>query len=444
MGRLARPPSALHGAASAFTVNNPAKPPLFRPRAVEAAAGSQFGEPLRTHWRGVAVFTALAFAAIVGLLIFLSQVEYAPIHRVPAYTDARAGLVRLRSPADGLVVTRLAVKEGAQVKRGALLAVLGSDRLRSDGSSQHAAQRQRLQEQQAALQREGQAARREAAAQQAMISERLAGLRSEIVSLQADLHAGEQLLNSLGAQSEQVASMASQGYVTRLQAAQKRDEATAQASRVAAARAALARARRDMALAQAERALVETRLAGLTESRRRASGELERQAELADSEAERVIRAPEDGTVSSALIAEGQSVMLGQALLTLTPLGQPLVLRLLVPARAAAAVRPALAIKYVLQAYPQEKFGAFDAVIESVSDAPTMPGDMAPAGTGATGEPVYVALARLTGSPRGPHAELLALKPGLLAQALVPLERRSALEWLFEPLLRGFNESAAP
>jgi hypothetical protein len=30
----------------------------------------------------------------------------------------------------------------------------------------------------------------------------------------------------------------------------------------------------------------------------------------------------------------------------------------------------------------------------------------------------------------------------MLADALVPIERRTVLEWLFEPMLRGFHESA--
>ena len=30
----------------------------------------------------------------------------------------------------------------------------------------------------------------------------------------------------------------------------------------------------------------------------------------------------------------------------------------------------------------------------------------------------------------------------MLAEALVPIERRTVLEWLFEPLLRGLNDSA--
>lgn len=414
--------------------------PLFRPLAVETAAGSQIGDPLRTHWKGVTIFTAFAFTMVAALVAFVSVAEYAPIHRAVAFTDAQGGLVRLRSPADGLVVSRIAASEGAVVRQGDLLAVLGSDRLRSQGGSQHAAQQRMLLDEQAMIGREIEAARQEAAAQHALIDRRIAGLRAENANLKADLQWGEQLLASLSTQSEQVSAVAAQGYATTQQAAQKRDEVTAQASRVAIARAALARVERDTEIAQSERRLIDSRLAGLVENRRRSGGELERLMLAGDSEAERAIIAPQDGTLSAALISQGQSVALGQALFTITPLGQPLVLRLLVPARAIAAVRPGMDVKFVLRAYPQEKFGQFGARIESVSDAPAMPADMPQ--SGAAAEPVYVVQARPSAVLRAPGGQMLALKPGMLGEALVPVEQRTVIEWLFEPFLRGFNERA--
>src|SRR5262245_148256 len=84
--------------------------PLFRKVAVEAAAGSQLGEPLAAHWRGVKLFTLIAFCLVGGLFVFVANVDYAPIHRVPCYTDVRNGLARLNAPTDGQVLS-IAVSE---------------------------------------------------------------------------------------------------------------------------------------------------------------------------------------------------------------------------------------------------------------------------------------------------------------------------------------------
>jgi membrane fusion protein len=414
-------------------------PPLFRAVAVEASAGTQIGEPLSTHWRGVALFTLLAFVLIAALVAFAATTEYSPVHRVPSYVDPRGGLVRLSAPISGHV-RELAVEQGAWVQRGTLLAVLDSDPLRADGGSEHGALRRRLEDERATIDRETGAARQEADANQALIDRKLHGLRAERDALSAQIQASDELLTSLKTQNERIALVAAQGFVSKQQAAQKKDEVTSQQSRVAELRSALARIDLETATTEAERQVLAAKLQGLIENQRRSSGELERMIVQSDSEAEQAIRAPVDGVVSTALIASGQSVASGQPLFTIAPADAPLIVRLLVPARAAASVKGGLAVKLVFRAYPQEKFGQFDARIESVSDMPSLPSETEH--MYALSEPVFMAVASLPRPLRAPDGELLKIKAGMLADALVPIERRTVLEWLVEPLLSRFHESA--
>ena len=99
------------------------RPALFRRVAIDAASGTQIGEPLDTYWRGITVFTAIAFAVVAGLIVFTVVVEYAPIYRIASYTDVAGGLVRLSAPADGQI-RLITAGEGAQVTVGDVLAVL--------------------------------------------------------------------------------------------------------------------------------------------------------------------------------------------------------------------------------------------------------------------------------------------------------------------------------
>jgi membrane fusion protein len=415
--------------------------PLFRATAVEASAGTQIGEPLRTHWRGVALFTLLAFVLVAALVAFAATTEYSPIYRVPSYVDPRGGLVRLSAPISGHV-RELAVEQGSLVRRGMLLAVLDSDRLRADGGSQHGALTRRLDEERAIIEREMGAARQEADANQALIDRKLQGLRAERDALGVEIQTSNELLTSLKTQSELISSVAARGYLPRLQAAQKRDEVTSQQSRLAELRSSLARVDLDIATTEAERQVVAAKLRGQVEDRRLSSGELERLIVQSDSEAEQAIRAPADGVVSTALIANGQSVAAGQPLFTIAPIGAPLIVRLLVPARAAASVKAGLGVKVVFRAYPQEKFGQFDARIDSVSDMPSMPSEIERIYE--LSEPVFIATASLPGALRAPDGGPLKINAGMLADTLVPIERRTVLEWLFEPLLHRFHESADP
>lgn len=422
-------------------MNRPSHQPLFRTLAVEAASGTQIGDPINFSWRGVAVFTVTSFVLVAALLLFASLVEYSAVHRVRAYTDALGGVIRLRAPADGMVVTRIVAPEGSIVRQGELVALLGSDRYRSDGGSQRLLQQGKLNEEQAAILKEIDAAREEAAAQQAVNNRRIGGLLAEREALRADLEAAERLQASLTEQSSQYAVLASQGFVSQALASQKRDEVTSQVSRRAAAKVALTRVDRDIATTRAEQRLLEAKLSGLTANRLRSNGELERQKLLGDIEAERALQAPVTGIVSGALIAEGQSLIQGQAMFTITPQGQPMVLRLLISGKAAAAVQAGMEVKYSLDAYPREKFGLFAARIESVGNAPTIQGDLA--GEGAQAELVYVATARMISVPSGPMGQPFGLKPGMSGEVLVPTERRTILEWLLQPFIGGFSQNAA-
>ncbi len=412
--------------------------PLFRQVAIDASSGSQIGAALSTYWRGVAVFTAAAFVLLAGLFIFVATVEYSPVHRVASFVDARSGLVRLKAPLDGRI-SRIAVKDGALVKKGDLLAVIGSERLRAEGGGERAIVRQSLEAEKATIAREIEAARQEAGVNRLMLERRLHGLREERETLHADIRSGERLLASLTAQSDHVASAAAEGYLPRQQAAQKRDEVTAQESRLASARGALARVERDLETSDAERRLIDARLAGVIENRQRSNGELNRLTLQSEMDAEQVMRAPQDGRISFASLADGESVEAGQPLFTLAPAGDALVMKLLVAPAAVASVRPGVAIKLAFRAYPQERFGLFAARIESVNEVPSMPGEL-PQASGQS-EPMFVATATLPGELRSADGEVLPLKPGMLADALVPIEKRTVLAWLLDPILRGLNDS---
>lgn len=411
--------------------------PLFRTAAVEASYGTQIGSALETYWRGVRVFTIVAFLLLAALFIFAANVEYAPVHRISSFVDPKGGLVRLKAPIDGRVV-RVAVKDGATVKQNELLAVVGADRLRGQGEGEGTRMRSLLEAEMAALGREIQTAKEEAFLTRKQLDLRISRLRDERETARAEVAAGERLLASLVAQGDTVTALANDGFYPRQLAARLRDEVTQQEGRLATARGAVSRVERDIATGVAERALIDTRLAGTIERRRGSGGELDRLALRSELDAEQVLRAPRDGRVSFGGLVEGQSVVIGQPLLTLAPADGPLMLKLLVPPVAVAAVRPGLEIRIAFRAYPREKYGLVTAAIDSISAAPTLPGEL-PESFGQT-EPMFVATASLRDEVHSSSGDRLVIKPGMTADTLVPIERRTVLAWLLDPFLRHLND----
>ena len=116
-----------------------------------------------------------------------------------------------------------------------------------------------------------------------------------------------------------------------------------------------------------------------------------------------------------------------------------LVMKLHVARSAVASTRPGVEIRVAFRAYPQERFGLFPARIESVAEVPAMAGEVPQWSVGSA--PMRVAIATLPGELRSSDGEVLPLEPGMLADALVPIGKRSILAWLLDPIRRGFDDS---
>jgi hypothetical protein len=113
-------------------------------------------------------------------------------------------------------------------------------------------------------------------------------------------------------------------------------------------------------------------------------------------------------------------------------------IKLLLAASEVASVRPGVDFRLAFRTYPQERFGVFAAKIDSVNEIPARPDEVPPAA--ATSEPTFIASASLAAALHGPNGEILPLAPGMLAEALVRMQRRTVLEWLLDPVLRGRND----
>jgi membrane fusion protein len=106
---------------------------------------------------------------------------------------------------------------------------------------------------------------------------------------------------------------------------------------------------------------------------------------------------------------------------------------LFVPARAIGFVQPGQAVRLRYDAFPFQRFGTYGGTVEAVAATMLAPRDVI--GPIALHEPAYrvkVALARQSIYAFGRE---VALQPDMTLSADIILEKRSLLEWLFEPLL---------
>ncbi|MEI6737843.1 MAG: HlyD family efflux transporter periplasmic adaptor subunit, partial [Pseudomonadota bacterium] len=153
-----------------------------------------------------------------------------------------------------------------------------------------------------------------------------------------------------------------------------------------------------------------------------------------DAKRESIIQAPIDGVVTNIAVSVGQSVAADAAFATVLPKGSVLRVELLVPTRAIGFITKGREVVLRYEAYPFERFGQYRGVVADVSQAVWSTGEKV--GPLTIREPVYrvtVALDRQTVSVAGQD---LTLKSGMLVNADILLEKRSLLEWLFEPVMQ--------
>jgi membrane fusion protein len=104
-----------------------------------------------------------------------------------------------------------------------------------------------------------------------------------------------------------------------------------------------------------------------------------------------------------------------------------------VPTRAVGFVKPGQEVVLRYEAFPHERFGQYRGVVTSIGRDVWTQGDRV--GPLSAKEPVYRVDVKLDRQAVSALGQEYALRPGMLVNADLLLERRTLLEWIFEPVL---------
>jgi membrane fusion protein len=154
----------------------------------------------------------------------------------------------------------------------------------------------------------------------------------------------------------------------------------------------------------------------------------------AESRRESVIRAPMAGVVTNIAVNKGQSIAADSPLAMVMPKGSGLHVELLVPTRAIGFVKPGQEVVMRYEAFPHERFGQYRGVIVDIGRNVWTQGERI--GPLSAKEPVYRVDVKLERQAVTALGQEYALRPGMLVNADLLLEKRTLLEWIFEPVLQ--------
>ena len=407
--------------------------PLFRQEAIDAQREKFLGEATIARPVPGWVFTALATGVALLLIVVAVWGQYTRRERVEGYLALDTGAARVLV-ADGGRITDLLVKEGDEVKAGEPLAKVSLDRTLGTGGSTSEAVAHEMQSRRAILEKE-QAQWRELGEQQVgQLRRRIQDLQNEIAQLDAEAKLQETRIKSAREQAERYRKYASDKFVADVVLKQKQDEVTDQEIKLQALKRQHAQVERDLAAARMEEPSIQLRSRAQVEQVARQISELNQGMSQVEAQRETVIRAPMAGVVTNVAVNQGQSVAADTPLATVLPKGSGMHVELMVPTRAIGFLKPGQEVVLRYDAFPYERFGQYRGTITEIGRNVWTAGERV--GPLQAREPVYRVDVKLDKQTVNALGQEFPLRPGMMVNADLLLEKRTILEWIFEPVLQ--------
>ena len=406
---------------------------LFRQEAIDAQREKFLGEATIARPVPFWVFTLLAAGTAILLIAVAVWGQYTRRERVEGYLALDTGAARVQSPDAGRL-SELLVKEGDEVKAGDALARISLDRTNVAGGSTSEAVASEMQSRRAILEKEQSQWRDLGTQQVEQLRRRVKDLDHELTQIDREMRLQETRVKSTREQAERFKALAGEKFVSDVAAKQKQDEVTDQEIKLQALRRQRSQVERDLGAAKMDEPQIQLRSRAQVEQVERQLSELREGMSQVEARRETVIRAPMAGVVTNVAVNRGQSIAADAPLVTVLPKGSGLHVELLVPTRAIGFVAKGQEVVLRYEAFPYERFGQYRGVITDIGRNVWTQGERI--GSLSAKEPVYRVDVALDKQSVAALGQEFPLRPGMLVNADLLLEKRTLLEWIFEPVLQ--------
>ncbi len=407
---------------------------LFRQEAIDAQREKFLGEAIIARPVPAWVFTLLAAGTAALLIAVALWGQYTRRERVEGYLALDAGAARVLIPDAGRV-TQLFIKEGEEVKAGDPMARIFLDRSTASGASTNDAVIAEMTTRRGILERE-QAQLRDLGVQQLeQVRRRVKDLGNELGQIDAEMKLQRVRIKSARDQLERYRGLAGEKqFVSQALVKQKGDEVTDQEIKLQSLMRQRSQVQRDLEAAKLEEPTVELRSRTQVEQVARQISELQESLAQVRGRTETMIRAPVAGVVTNIAVNRGQSIAADAALASVPPKGSGLHVELLVPTRAIGFVKAGQDVMLRYDAFPYERFGQYHGRIIDIGRNVWSSGDRV--GPVSVREPVYRVDVALDHQDVSALGQRFSLRPGMVVNADLLLEKRTLFEWIFEPVLK--------
>jgi len=407
---------------------------LFRQEAIDAQREKFLGEATIARPVPSWVFTLLAAGTALLLIAVALWGQYTRRERVEGYLALDNGAARVSAPDAGRV-TELLIKEGDEVKAGDVMARISFDRTIASGASTSEAVAAEMQNRRSILEKEQAQAQELGIQQLEQVRRRQRDLEHELEQIDREARLQETRIASASDQLARYKGLAGEkNFVSEALLKQKNDEVTDQQIKLQSLKRQRGQVERDLASARLEEPTISLRTRSQVEQLSRQMSELKEGLAQVEAKRETVIRAPVAGVVTNIAVNRGQSVASDAPLATVLPKGSGLHVELLVPTRAIGFIKPGQPVMLRYEAFPYERFGQYRGTVNDIGRNVWASGERV--GPLSVREPVYRVDVNLERQAVSALGQEFGLRPGMLVNADLLLEKRTILEWIFEPVLQ--------
>lgn len=369
----------------------------------------------------------LLLVTLVVATVFLSLATYARVVTVPGAITLDKGVATIMPTRAGLVQS-IVVSEGEQVQAGQRLAVIRAEENMIAGASAPERIHDALNRQDTQLADQGRLLLQASAADQQRLQAQIDGDIAAIPALDSQIVDQKELITTAEKDYQNAKEVAARGYISKRDMDQRQATILTRHQQLAQLQQTLSDKR--AGIAQAQRAITQSAIsaraqAANAQSSRESVAQQQVQTDLSRGYA---LTSPVNGIVTALTARLGQAVTSEQQLMLVVPAkAQPRV-EIYVPTTAAGFLIPGQEIRLSIDAFPYQTFGTVSAHILNISQAAiTRQSQNGPV-------PVYLVVALVPEPWVMAFGKKQPLVPGMTLSARIITEKRSLIEWLFEPL----------
>lgn len=408
---------------------------LFRKEVIEHNNSAIEGSVLISSSLGLTISAIVTTILMVGIALFITFGEYTRKARLIGIVMPSSGLIKITPQFNGYV-TKLKVKEGEHVKKGQLLYHISGEHYNSQGIGTLAAMSISLQSQHTMLTTQQALELRDNHQQQQAAQQRISLIEMQIKSAEQRLLQAKNQVDLSSSVVKRYQRLIKNKYVSDIDYQQRQIEESAAKENVENQRQLLLQLHSTLDTTKDNLAhLIFQGQSRDTELERQLQEIKKQQVELASQE-KFTLTAPVSGTVATILIKQGHSVKANEPALTLIPENTKLQIELYATSQNAGFIRANQRVTLRFSAFPYQKFGVQYGVIREISRTTLTQSDLLSITplTWKVNEGHY----RVIVEPELPY--ILAygkkekLRPGMLLEGDISLDKRYIWEWLTEPI----------